>query len=68
MRKEELLKYEGKRVFLELKGRLFYTCVIIKVNEDSVDIFDKFNLTSTHNIDKIESISEIKKEEGDGHE
>lgn len=65
MKREEIINYEGKDVFLKLKNGYFYTCKIIKINSESIEILDKLNLNSIIDIDSIDIISDIKKEVGD---
>ena len=59
MKREEMLRYLNKIVFLELNGKLFYTCKILDVGEDSFTFLDKFELTATKKIETVESINEI---------
>lgn len=59
IRKEELIIYLNKIVFIELQGKLFYTCKILNVGEDSFTFIDKFKITASRKINLIESITEI---------
>lgn len=59
MKREDILIYLNKIVFIELKGKLFYTCKILSVGEDSFNFIDKFKITALRKIDLIEDITEI---------
>lgn len=60
MKKEVIQQYLGKIVLIGLKNNYKYTCEIIKISEDSIDIIDKFNLKMTISLDSISSIMEVK--------
>ena len=62
MKRDEIQQYENKLVFIKLKNNFFYTAKILKINNESINILDKYHLNSTINIDDIVSISELKKE------
>ena len=63
MRKEDIKKYLGKIIFVRLNNNNFYTCKIININEESIDIIDKYKLNSTINISDIISITDFKEVE-----
>lgn len=60
MIREDIIKFEGKNVFLKIKSSGYhYTCKIIKVNESSVEIVDKYFLKKVFDINDISSIEEV---------
>jgi len=60
MRREDILQYENKIVFLKLKSSGYhYTCKILKINKSTIDVIDKYNLKKTFSIDDISMIEEI---------
>ena len=59
MKRDDIQEYFGKIVLIKLKDGFHYTAQITEINEDSIDIIDKFRLKHVLNISSIDSISEI---------
>jgi len=60
MIREDIQKFEGKTVFLKIKSTGYhYIAKIIKINESSVEILDKYNLYKVFDINEILSIEEV---------
>ena len=60
MNRNELILFLNKVVFLELEEKLYYTCKILHVGEDSFTFIDKFEITASREIKLIKEITEIK--------
>ena len=60
MRSSEILKYEGKNVFLKLKNGYHYTATIVKINDDSIEIIDKYHIEKIIDIGHIAEIEELR--------
>jgi hypothetical protein len=64
MKKEDVLPFLNKKVHLvtlfgDNPNPIFFMGLVLKVNEDSVVMRDKFNLLVTVSIDSIKKIEEI---------
>ena len=58
MNKEDAEKYLNKNVVIFLKRGLKWTGEILSVNENSVDVLDKFNNPATISLEDISVINQ----------
>lgn len=62
MKREELIQFLNKKVYLKRKSGFHYTAVIKKINEESMIFIDKFQSEVLILLDDIEEISEWREE------
>jgi len=61
MRRDDIKKYEGKKVSIVLKNSYRYTGKIIEVREDCIMFLDKFENNLMIDFDDISVLLEVEK-------
>ena len=62
MKREDIQQFKSKVVLIELDNTYHYTAKIDSINEETINVTDKFGLHICINISSIKFIKEIKYE------